>query len=230
MQGGIRGGIFYTSKVGRDDGVTLWGNPFGGILQYRMMISEGMEDAGNPNDELRFVGRLSINLLEPEKDWFNQGTYMGKKKVLSFGAGLDKQNNLTLKNLTGQDNSAWTIDGFFDYPVAKGAVTVESAYIHLVNSTQANSYADLAQGDEAGLFYIQSGYYFGSPVWKGNFQPYLRYENVSVEQKNNTNFLSGGFNYYLKGHNAKFSMDYTVIQHPDIENQSIVTLQLAIGI
>lgn len=32
MQGGIRGAIFYASKVGRDDGVTLWGNPFEGRL------------------------------------------------------------------------------------------------------------------------------------------------------------------------------------------------------
>jgi len=230
MQGGIRGGIFYTSKVGRDDGVTLWGNPFDGRLQYRLMVSEGMEDISNPNDQLRFVGRVAVNLLEPEKEWFNQGTYLGKKKVLSFGAGLDKQNDLTLNNIPGQDNTAWTIDGFFDHPVAKDAVTVESAYIHIRNSTQTNTFAKLAPGDNAGLFYLQAGYYFGAPIGKGNLQPYFRYENVSVEQKNETSFWSGGLNYYLKGHNAKLSLDYTVINHSEIENQSMVTLQLAIGI
>ncbi len=230
MQGGIRGGIFYTSKVGRDDGVTLWGNPFDGRLQYRMMISEGMEDSSNPTDKLRFVGRVVVNLLEPEKEWFNQGTYLGKKKVLSFGAGIDRQNNLTLNNISGQDNTAWTIDGFFDHPVAKDAVTVESAYIHIQNSTQTNTFAKLAPGDNAGLFYLQTGYYFGAPIGKGNLQPYFRYENVSVEHKNETSFLSGGLNYYLKGHNAKMSLDYTIINHSEIENQSMVTLQLAIGI
>jgi hypothetical protein len=230
MQGGIRGGIFYTSKVGRDDGVTLWGNPFGGRLQYRMMVSEGMEDISNPKDMLRFVGRLAVNLLEPEKEWFNQGTYLGKKKVLSFGVGIDKQNNLTLNNLPGQDNTAWTIDGFFDHPVAKDAVTVESAYIHIRNSTQTNTFAQLSPGDNAGLFYLQAGYYFGTPIGKGNLQPYFRYENVSVEQKNETSFLSGGINYYLKGHNAKLSLDYTAINHSEIDDQSMFTLQLAIGI
>ncbi|MDD2306814.1 MAG: porin [Prolixibacteraceae bacterium] len=230
MQGGIRGGIFYTSKVGRDDGVTLWGNPFDGRLQYRMMVSEGVEDAGNPEDKLRVVGRLVVNLLEPEKEWFNQGTYLGKKKVLSFGAGIDNQKNLTLNNITGQDNMIWTVDGFFDHPVAKDAITVESAYIHIQNSTQTNTFAKLIPGDNADLFYLQAGYYFGAPIFKGNLQPYFRYENVSIEQKNETNFLSGGINYYMKGHNAKLSLDYTVINHSEIDDQSMFTLQLAIGI
>ncbi len=230
MQGGIRGGIFYTSKVGRDDGVTLWGNPFDGLLQYRMMISEGIEDLNNPNDNLRVVGRLVVNLLEPEKEWFNQGTYLGQKKVLSFGAGIDKQNNLTLNNFNGQDNLIRTVDGFFDYPLAKDAITVESAYIHIENSTQTNNFAKLAPGDNAQLFYVQAGFYFGTPISKGNLQPYFRYETVSVEQKSKTSFMSGGLNYYIKGHNAKMSLDYTNINHSDIENQSIVTLQLAVGI
>jgi hypothetical protein len=32
LQGGSRGGIFYAQKVGRDDGLTIWGNPFDGRL------------------------------------------------------------------------------------------------------------------------------------------------------------------------------------------------------
>lgn len=230
MQGGIRGTIFYASKVGRDDGVALWGNPFDGRLQYRMMISEGMEDIGNPNDNLRFVGRVAVNLLEPEKEWFNQGTYLGQKKVLVFGVGIDSQNNLTLNDQPGKDNFVWTVDGFFDHPVANGAVTVESAYINIHNSTQVNNFAQLASGDNAGLFYLQTGYYLGTPVVVGNLQPYIRYEMVSVKQKSDTNFISGGLNCYLKGHNAKFSLDYTYVNYPDKDDQNIFTVQIAIGI
>ena len=230
MQGGIRGTIFYTSKVGRDDGVTFWGNPFDGRLQYRMMISEGMEGSSNPTDNLRYVGRLVLNLLEPEKEWFNQGTYLGKKKVLSLGAGIDSQNNLTLNSQTSQDNLAWTVDAFFDYPLAKGAVTMETAYIYLRNSTQANSFAQLAAGDNAEFYYLQTGYYFGTPIVWGNLQPYFRFETVSVQEKTDTGFWSGGFNYYLKGHNAKASFDYTLIKSPGSDSQSIVTVQLAVGI
>lgn len=231
MQGGIRGGIFYTSKVGRDDGVTFWGNPFDGLLQYRLMVSEGMEDAlVNPDDKLRIVGRIIVNLLEPEKTWFNQGTYLGQKKVLSFGAGIDNQNELTLNAQSGQDNRIRTIDGFFDHPLGKGAVTAESAFIHIENCTQANSYAGITAGDDARLYYFQAGYYFGNQVGPGHLQPYLRYENSSVSQKSDTRFLSGGLNYYVKGHNGKFSLDYTVVDPSGRPNKSLLTLQLAIGI
>jgi hypothetical protein len=235
MQGGIRGGIFYTSKVGRDDGLTLWGNLFDGLFQYRFMVSEGVEGIVNPDDNLRFVGRAVLNLLEPETGWFNQGTYLGQKKVLSIGAAFDSQNNLTLNNEPGQDNFIWTIDAFFDYPVAKGGVTIETAYIYLRNSTQVNSFAQLAAGDNAGFYYLQTGYFFGTPIVWGNLQPYFRIETVSVKEKAETGFWSGGFNYYLKdyylkGHNAKASFDYTLIKTSDSDSQSIVTVQLAVGI
>lgn len=230
MQGGIRGGIFYTSKVGRDDGITLWGNPFDGLFQYRLMISEGIESIANPDDNLRYVGRAVLNLLEPETGWFNQGTYLGKKRVLSIGAAFDLQSNLTLNSEPGQDNFIWTLDAFFDHPVANGAVTAESAYISLKNSTQANSFVQLSASDDADFFYIQAGYYFNSPVAVGNIQPYFRYETVSIKQKENTGIFSGGLNYYLKGHNAKASLDYTIINYPEADAQGIFTVQLAVGI
>lgn len=222
LQGGIRGAIFYAGKVGRDDGVTLWGNPFEGRLQYRLMVSEGMEDNSNPEDNLRFVGRVAVNFLEPEKEYFNQGTYLGQKKILSIGFGVDNQ--------TGRDNFVWTVDAFFDHPVAAGAVTVESAYIHIQNNTQPNNFAQLSAGDNAVLSYLQAGYFLTAPIGVGNFQPYLRYETASVKQKSDTNFLSGGLNYYLKGHNAKVSLDYTFVDHLNIDDQSIITVQFAVGI
>lgn len=230
MQGGIREGIFYTSKVGRDDGVTVWGNPFDGRFQYRLMVSEGVESSINPEDNLRVVARGVFNLLEPETGWFNQGTYLGQKKVLSIGAAFDSQNNLTLNNEPGQDNFIWTVDAFFDHPAGNGSVTAESAYIKLKNSTQSNSFVQLAPSDDAGFFYIQAGYYCNAPVAVGNIQPYFRYETVSVEQKGNTNFFSGGLNYYLKGHNAKASFDYTVVHRSETDAQGIFTVQLAVGI
>lgn len=230
MQGGVRGGIFYTSKVGRDDGVTLWGNPFDGLLQYRFMISEGMEGADNPGDKLRFAGRLMLSFLEPEKEWFNQGTYLGGKKVLSIGAGFDNQSKLTLNNIAGQHNTTWTIDGFIDHPLGGGAITVESAYISIHNSSQAHSLGLLEAGDDASLAYVQAGYFLGKTPGTRGLQPYLRYETVSIEQKDEVSFLSGGANYYLKGHNAKISMDYTVVNKRGASDQDIVTVQLALGI
>jgi hypothetical protein len=230
FQGGVRGTIFYASKVGRDDGVTFWGNPFDGRLQYRLMVSEGMENNSNPEDRLRFVGRMAVNLLELETEWFNQGTYLGQKKVLSLGFGMDSQSDLTLNNQTGQDNLAWTVDAFFDHPLAAGAVTVESAYINIRNNTQTHNFSQLAAGDDAEIFYLQAGYYLPAQIGDGRLQPYTRYETAAVDQKSDTHFFSGGFNYYLKGHNGKISLDYTFVDHSNMDDQSIVTVQLAVGL
>ena len=233
LQGGSRGGIFYAQKVGRDDSLTLWGNPFDGLLQYRLMISEGIEGANNPEDKLRFVGRLALSLLEPEKGWFNKGTYLGNKKVLSFGVGMDSQDDLTLAGQAVRDNTVWTVDVFFDHPIGAGAVTLEAAYIDIDNCTQGttNFYHDLVAGDDAQNWYINAGYLLPGTIGPGRLQPYFRYETVDVDQKNDTDFLSGGLNYYLKGHNCKLTADYMHVDpgNNTKDDRGIFTFQITVG-
>jgi hypothetical protein len=230
LQGGVRGNIFYASKVGRDDGIVLWGNPLDGLIQYRFMVSEGVEGDDNPDDNLRFAGRVAVSLLEPEKSWFNKGTYLGKKKVLSLGFGYDTQMDLTLNGRKDQDNRVWTADVFFDHPLGEGAISVEAAYIDIQNCTQTHNFSDLATGDDAENWYIQAGYLMPGKVGPGLIQPYVRYETVDVDDKEDTDFMSAGFNYFIKGHDAKISLDYTYVdQESSREDQSIATFQLAVG-
>lgn len=239
LQGGVRGNIFYAQKVGRDDGVTIWGNPLDGLLQYRFMVSEGVEGKtenetvvinDNPDDSLRFVGRVAVSLLEPETGWFNKGTYLGKKKVLSLGFGYDTQDDLTLNGREDQDNRVWTADVFFDHPLGEGAMTVEAAYIDIQNCTQTHNFSELAAGDDAENWYIQSGYLLPGKVGPGRIQPYVRYETVDVDDKDDTDFMSAGLNYFVKGHNAKISLDYTYVdQESSRDDQSIATFQLGVG-
>nr|HDM99879.1 hypothetical protein [Deltaproteobacteria bacterium] len=230
LQGGVRGNIFYAQKVGRDDGVTIWGNPLDGRLQYRFMVSEGVENDNNPDDNLRFVGRVALSLLEPEKGWFNMGTYLGKKKVLSLGLGCDNQNDLTLNGREDQNNLVWTADVFLDHPLGEGAVTAEAAYIDIKNCTQTHNFSELAAGDDAKNWYIQAGYLLPGKIGPGLLQPYIKYEAVDVDDKDDTEFITAGLNYFVKGHNAKISMDYTYVgQDSDREDQSIATFQLAVG-
>jgi hypothetical protein len=242
-QGGVRGGIFYASKVGRDDGVVIWGNPFDHRLQYRLGISEGLEsDITNPNDNLRFTGRLSLNLLDTkdaETAWFNKGTYLGKKDILAIGAGFDSQNDLTLGGASEKDNLGWTIDLFLDHSVGDGAITVEAAYIDVNNVTQTLAYSWLTAGDNAQIYYIQAGYLLPWNIDSDKrLQPYFRYEVLSVDDKDDTTFPCVGVNYYIKGHSAKLTLDWTFIdQEEDFaasgnfsgEDQHLVTFQFSVG-
>ncbi len=231
LQGGVRGNIFYASKVGRDDGVTVWGNPLNGLLQYRFMVSEGVEGASNPHDSQRFVGRVSVNFLEAERGWFNQGTYLGQKKVLSVGIGADYQPKLALGGTQEMDNRVLLVDMFLDYPLKAGALTVESSYGDIQHATQTHNLSHLARGRNGKTWYVQGGYLLPGALGEGRLQPYVRHELVSVMDGGTTHFYTAGLNYYLRGHNAKVSFDYSFVNQeaggrPD---QPVVTVQAAIG-
>jgi hypothetical protein len=230
LQGGVRGTTFFTNKVGRDDGIAVWGNPLDGLIQYRFMVAEGLEEQRNPDDRLRYAGRVAVNLAEPEEAWFNQGTYLGKKKVLSLGVGYDTQRNLTLNGVPGEENRVWTVDAFVDRPVGASAITIEAAYIDIENSTQTHNFSALAAGDDAANAYVQAGYLLPGKTGPGRFQPYARYETIDVTAKSSTDFITVGSNYHLSGHDAKISVDYTVVDPKgSAGRQNIVTLQVAVG-
>lgn len=94
-------------RVMRDDGVALWGNLAGGRIQYRTAIMDGANTSGT-DGSLRWAGRVSLSLLEPETTWLVSQTYLQKKKVLTFGAGVDALNRIA----AGVNHRAWTVDAF----------------------------------------------------------------------------------------------------------------------
>jgi len=238
-QGGVRGAPFFTNRVGRDEGFLVWGNPLDGLLQYRVGVFEGVENDDNPHDNVRFAGRVSLNLLEPEKKWFNKGTYLGEKKVLALGVGFDYQDELTLNGKPNRDNLSWTVDFFLDHPVGEGAVTLEAAFIDVKNATQTLKFSRLVEGDDAYIYYLQGGYLFPGKIGPGRIQPYFRYERLAVNGKSDTSFPSIGLNYYIKRHNAKFTIDCTYLDQEKEtsirrgnfsgDDQFIATLQFATG-
>ncbi|MFP3939476.1 MAG: porin [Thermoanaerobaculia bacterium] len=237
-QGGVRGSPFYPGKVGRDDGVVLWGNLAGDRLQYRLGVAEGVEGARNPSDELRASGRLALYLLEPETAWFNSGSYLGEKRVLAIGAGFDTQDDLSLDGRMGQDYSAWTVDVFLDHPIGQGAGTVEAAWVESRNTPNAVAFTNLAPGDDHNTAYLQAGYLL--PQWPdapGRWQVYGRYERMDVEDRPDTSFTSAGVSWLLDGHARKLTLDWTRIDQdgpglvgPGAEERNLVTLQVAAGL
>ena len=230
-QGGERGTLFYASKVGRDDGLVVWGTPFDGVLQYRLGLMEGVESGANPADSLRFAGRVSVNLLDPETAWFNRGTYLGEKKVLAIGAGIDMQQDLRLTagSAATTDSLAWTADVFFDYPVGRGAVTVEASWTDAGALTQALPYASLHTGDEAELRYLSGGYLIPGAIGPGRLQPFARWEEVEGPDGQTTATPVLGLNYFLRGHDLKVCFDVARIDPDAGDSTDVATLQIQVS-
>jgi hypothetical protein len=235
-QGGVRGATFYPGKVGRDDGLVVWGNFAARRLQYRVGVTEGVEDAANPSDAVRLAGRLAVNLLEPESAWFNSGTYLGTKRVLAIGAGFDSQCDLTLAGRQAEDYSAWTVDVFLDHPVGRGSWTAEAGLIQTTNTPGAVAFTQVVAGDDHRITYLQAGYLL--PPWgpRGRVQLYGRQERLDVEERPDTRFTSLGLNYLLDGHQRKLTLDWTRVDQgeartgaPATRDRHLVTIQVAVG-
>ncbi len=238
IQGGYRGGIFYPSTVGRDDGATLWGNIEGGLAQYRLMVADGVDDeTRNPGGAPRIAGRLSLSLLEPETGWFNQGTYLGKRQVLSIGGGFDSQ-QLTFD--TGEDDYfSWTADVHYDRPIGGGGgLTLVGSYINIRGAPGTVNFTALSPGTEADVVSFRGGYLISGEVGPGRLQPFARYELIHVDDSDHNTHVGGlGLNYFFSGHANKLSVEGTYVGQREgdpsaaaLQDHLVVTVQLATGL
>jgi len=240
-QGGIRSGIFYPSKVGRDDSVTLWGNLFSDKLQYRLMVGEGVEDfseddsetidineaKGNPDDTLRFAGRVSFNFFDTETSWFNKGTNLGEKTILAIGGGVDYQQDLVWGDKQ-DDYTAYTADIHLDMPLGPVVITADAAYIGIENSVNGITSSDLKAGTDGEIITGQLGVLFNR-----NIQPFAHVEAIMPDASGteDTMVYGAGFNYYIKGLANKLTAEYTVVDSDsnNFYDTNIFTLQAAFG-
>jgi hypothetical protein len=224
-QGGLRSGIFYPSKVGRDDSVTVWGNVVEDKLQYRLMIGEGAENSTvNPDDNLRFAGRLSFNLFDTETAWFNAGTYLGKKKILAIGGGFDFQSDLITGGVK-HNYEAYTGDIHLDLPMGDIALTAAAAYITIRNSVNGITWSDLTAGGDGDMITTKAGVLVAE-----NIQPFAHYEIImpDADDTDDTTIYGVGCNYYIKGPANKLTAEWSVVDNGD-HAVDIITMQAAFG-
>jgi hypothetical protein len=228
-QGGGRGAIFYPSKVGRDDGLVAWGRLWRGRVQYRVAAMDGLDGAANPGDSLRFAGRISLNLLEPETGWFNRGTYLGEKRVLALGVGFDRQADLVLTAGEPRTYRAWTVDVFLDHPLGRGALTVEASYVDAEALPAGLSFAGLPAGASARLAYVQAGFLMPGRLGGGRLQAYGRAEKVLVQDGADASLPSAGLNYIVRGHDLKLTADWSRCLRGSRPASNALTLQAQVG-
>jgi hypothetical protein len=211
-----------TSYVGtRDDGIAVWGNLFGDRFQYRVDAMEGRQAAAGtiaPASNPRFSARGHVTLLEPENRYGYKGTYLGEKKVLTVGAAIQVEPEVAYVDtdtlLGKKDYQAWTVDGFFEYPLGGGAVTASAAY-EKVDMDGAFAGANPDDG-ATGLFGEKNGWYAkGGYLFSGlPLQVFGRVEKWRFGCLNNVydqivDWYGFGANYYIWGQNLKLTAEFS---------------------
>jgi hypothetical protein len=216
-----------TSNPTRDVGVSVWGNLFNEVFQYRFDVMDGRKAAAGdastpaaPKSSFRYSSRLHVSLLEPESNYGYRGTYLGQKKVLTFGAAVQMEPDAVYSDWiakTGEkDYSAWTVDGYFEYPIKDiGTFTVSSAYAKYdLDDAYLGLNPDplsIGLNGEKNGWYTKAGYMLP----KMPLQFFGRYEQWKYAQLNGifnqqVKWTGLGANYYIWGQNLKVSMEYSM--------------------
>ncbi|ACM19697.1 outer membrane channel, putative [Geotalea daltonii FRC-32] len=216
----------------RDTGVAVWGNLFDDIFQYRIDAMEGRKAVSgetSPSSNFRYSFRGHVSLLDPENDYGYKGTYLGKKKVLTVGGAYQFEPEIaygdTVARTDKKDYQAWTVDGFFEYPLeGLGTVTASAAYedVDLDDAYKGAS-------PDAGVIGIngqKNGWYAKAGYMLPNLplQFFGRYEKWRFASLNNifdqkVDWYGGGANYYFRGQNLKLTME---LSRTDFNNEGTV--------
>lgn len=210
------------SEGTRDKGVTLWGNLMDKMVQYRFDVMNGRNDSeSSPESNFRYGGRVHVSLLDPESGHGYKGTYMGEKKVLTIGAAYQTEKDVAYSNtVTGDavDYQAWTVDGFFEYPVAGvGTFTVSGA---IVDYDLDDAYKGLnPESGVTGLTGEKNGGYVKVGYMLPNLplQFFARAEGWSLAELDGVydqeiEWVGGGFNYYFRGQDLKLTMELSKVK------------------
>ena len=209
-------------RLNRDYGLILWGNLLDAKVQYRLAAMKGADSGDDPKSSFRYTGRMHVTLLDPESSLVYRGTYLGTKKVLTFGAGYQFEPNVVYANLSGKllpkDYQAWTIDGFFEYPTPSGTFTVSGAYLktdfdNAFQGADPDPRSIGINGEKKG-WYAKAGYMLPNKVGPGNVQVYGRYEDWRFAELSSVfdqkiRWTGVGLNYLLKGQDLKITLEYS---------------------
>jgi hypothetical protein len=206
----------------RDKGITLWGNLFNDVFQYRLDAMNGRSDAVSaPDSNFRYGARAHVTFLDGETGYGYKGTYMGKKKVITLGAAYQVENDIAYADCANKqdevDYKAWTVDLFAEYPVdGVGTFIFSTAYMDY-DLDDAYEGAD----PDAGVIGVngeKNGGYTKVAYMLPNLplQFFVRAENWSFAEMDGVydqevDWYGGGVNYYVRGQNLKFTVEYSTV-------------------
>lgn len=211
--------------IGRDNGVQVWGKLMDNKLTYVAGAFKGHNNVtggSNESDNLLYTGRLAYAFweAEPAPAYYTGSTYYGKD-ILTVGvAGMFQNNGVGVSGAAG-DYTGMNVDVLMEKKLAGGSLlTLEGAYYNYdldavdcgsgepgspacPTASANDNVGGLTEGDG---YLATAAFLFPGKVGIGQVQPFVRYQSFDRDLSNSTiDVLDVGFNYVIKGHNARVS-------------------------
>ncbi|MCQ8180604.1 hypothetical protein NP603_05760 [Methylomonas sp. SURF-1] len=226
-------------SFGRDDGVTFWGAAFDGRLQYAAGFFRGLRGGANADHNILYAQRVAYNFWEVEKNpgYYTSGTYYGKGgDILTVGVSNQYQEDGAGTTANPANFRGTTADILLEKVLpGGGVVTFNGEYKNYglsngFGQAQRDAATSFASGTfdmfEGNAFDVSGMYLFPQKVGIGQFQPFLRYVNVSPSTSSTREVYEAGINYIIDGHNAKIFASY---QYGDLLTKGINYKSTATG-
>jgi hypothetical protein len=197
--------------AGKDYGIKDSGLSYSGVSH----MDKNGQNTGNTIVE----GYFRYNLLDQESITlpYQVGTYLGEKKVLGIGTGFffHPDGMYNTSSSIHENVFHFAADLFMEMPIEEGAIHLYASYIDF---NYGENYVSRWAGTGS-AWYGQLGYYF-SPF---KVMPYLAYNLGNYDGFGESiHSMDVGINYFIKGHNAKITLEYHNIKG-DIRETSIPT-------
>ncbi len=198
-------------RTTRDVGVVAWGNVYERIIQYRLAAMQGNRAGDAPDSAgFRYTGRVHLTFFDQETGLVYKGTYLGKKTVLTLGAGYELQQDTVHWAPSGgaQTYRAYTFDLFYEQPTRYGTVTVSGAYLKADFGEAAIRGVTDAQGiaGERNGFYWKAGYMLGPVQLFGRYEDWS-FANLDGVVGQKVVWIVSGLNWYVAGDHLRFTLE-----------------------
>ena len=198
------------SSTGRDTGFQARGYLAHDRVEYRVGAFQGMRTASSGN-ELRYAGRVQLNLFDPEVGFFYTGTYLGRKRIVAIAGAFDTQSRYR----------AYDVDAFIDLPVGpRSAVTAQFDYNRL------NGQTTLTAIPEQHDWLAEVGWLL-RPVRVTPFVQLTRRDLVDLPA-GDEHRESAGVAYWWAAHNTTVKGAYTRVAPSGASAQNEFTVQLQV--
>lgn len=205
----------------REPGVVFYGDPVDGMLRYHIGLFNQPNKKNDLNEDqhykgLRYTARLAFTPtmlgFKPESSLkgTRKDSYLGKKDILTIGAGYSKE-----EIWEGLDNEMYAVDAFFEKKFGSIVPNLGFGYIaaketHKIDNKPQDSAFWFVQGQ---LLYDKVVGY-GKPAIAAKFermQSDKAYDNKDVMSDR----LSVALNYYFKGFSAWISLGLDNVKYKD---------------
>jgi len=198
--------------AGRHNGVAYWGKVKDGKFKWQLgmfdVTGQKLGAEGNADTPL-FVGKVIVNILDPEPIYYNGSTQYGASDTLAIGAVIEYQKGGNLGAIgngldaSGLDGIAFNVEALFEKALGKkkGVLTIEAAYYNFEDTSLGSS------------FNGQLSYLFPSKRI-GRVQPMVRLQYfmpdsiVAEALADPWATVDAALHYIVNGHKTRFALNY----------------------